>query len=52
MHFEPMVEYGSGPQAVFRWYLDARISVKRFEVAPATCDETSIEEVRDARSLE
>ena len=47
-----MVEYGSGPQAILRWYLDARISVKRFEVALATCDETSIQEVRDARSRE
>ena len=44
-----MVEYGPGPQAILRWYLDARISVKRFEVAPAACNETSIEEVRDAR---
>ena len=45
-----MVEYGLGPQPILRWYLDARISVKRFEVALATCDETSIQEVRDARS--
>ena len=47
-----MVEYGSGPQPILRWFLDARISVKRFEVAPATCNETSIEEARDARSSE
>ncbi len=45
-----MIKYGSGPQAVLRWYLDARISVKRFEVALATCNETSIEEVREAAS--
>ena len=51
-HFEHMVEYGLGPQPILRWYLDARISVKRFEVALATCNETSIEEVRDARSRE
>ena len=45
-----MVEYGSGRQPILRWYLDARISVKRFEVALATCDETSIQEVREAAS--
>ena len=47
-----MVEYESGPQPILRWYLDARISVKRIKVALATRNETSIEEVRDARSRE
>ena len=49
-HFEYKLESGSEPQAILRSFLDAQISVERFEVALPTLNEIFIEEVRDARS--
>ncbi len=49
-HFEYKLESSREPQAILRSFLDAQISLERFEVALPTLNEIFIEEVRDARS--
>ena len=49
-HFEYTLAPGSEPQAILRSFLDAEISVERFDVALPTLNQIFIEEVRDAQS--
>ncbi len=49
-HFEYTLQPGSNPQTILRSFLDAEISVERFDVALPTLNEIFIEEVRNARS--
>ncbi|MCY3886780.1 MAG: ATP-binding cassette domain-containing protein [Chloroflexi bacterium] len=48
---EHVLEGGSTPEAVLRAYLDAGISVERFELALPTLNDIFIEEVSRARSI-
>ena len=49
-HFEYLLRKGVEPDAVLRSFLDAGISIERFEVALPTLSEIFVEEVSHARN--
>ena len=49
-HFEYLLSQGVEPDAVLRSFLDAGISIERFEVALPTLSEIFVEEVSHARN--